>query len=158
MLNHAMMKGCLFLSAGGILFRTGGAEVGDYDGVARRLPVSAAAFAVAAAAIVGLPPTAGFFSKWYLLEATLAVGAWPFALALVVSSLLSAVYLFRVVERAYFGAPPGGVADAGGERTELPLRMLAPIALMAAAVLVTGLFSRGVVAHVIAFALPASNR
>jgi multicomponent Na+:H+ antiporter subunit D len=157
-LNHAVMKGCLFLSAGGILFRVGGARIADYDGVARRLPMTAAAFAIAAASIVGLPPTGGFFSKWYLLQATLAAGAWPLALALVFSSLLSAVYMFRVVERSYFGSAPEGTEEGVQRRAELPGRILAPIAVLAATVLIGGVFSSSVVSHVIAFALPVAGR
>jgi multicomponent Na+:H+ antiporter subunit D len=157
-LNHAVMKGCLFLSAGGILFRVGGARLADYDGVARRLPMTAAAFAIAAASIVGLPPTGGFFSKWYLLQATLAAGAWPLALALVFSSLLSAVYMFRVVERSYFGSAPERTEEGVQSRAELPGRILAPIAVLAATVLIGGVFSSSVVSHVIAFALPGAGR
>jgi multicomponent Na+:H+ antiporter subunit D len=120
-LNHALMKGCLFLAAGGVLYQTGATDVAAYDGVARRLPLSMAAFTVAAASLVGLPPLSGFFSKWYLLQAALEAGAWPFAAALVASSLLSAVYFFRVIERSYFGAttparheaPPGARRTAG---------------------------------------------
>ena len=159
-LNHAVTKACLFLSAGGILFRTRVADVANYRGIARRLPISMAAFTVAAASIVGLPPTAGFFSKWYLLAAVLERGAWPFALALVGSSLLSAVYLFRVVERSYLGdAPEAAVASEASEGAplELPLGMLVPIVLLAAGVLLLGVLSHAVVSQVIAFALPVDG-
>ena len=156
-LNHAVMKGCLFLSAGAIGYSTGAASLAQYGGMARRLPVSMAAFTVAAMSLVGLPPTAGFFSKWYLLVAALEEGLWPFAAALVVSSLLSAVYLFRIIQQSFFGAaddlPPEGPRGWG---LEAPAGMLAPIVLLALAVVALGLFNQGIVTHVIAVALPAA--
>jgi multicomponent Na+:H+ antiporter subunit D len=156
-LNHAVMKGCLFLSAGGVAWETGATDVAGYGGVARRMPLSMAAFTVAAASLVGLPPMAGFFSKWYLLEAAIQVGAWPFAGALVASSLMSAVYLFRVVERSYFGAPNGTAVPARGMLRELPAGMLAPIVLLAASVVLIGALNQDVVTRVVAFALPTQG-
>jgi multicomponent Na+:H+ antiporter subunit D len=155
-LNHAVMKSCLFLSAGGVFFRTGVTDTGGYRGAARRVPVTMAVFTIAAASMVGLPPTAGFFSKWYLMLASIEDGLWPFAIVLVASSLMSAVYLFRVVERAYFGDHADDAAPSGGMLRELPLGMLAPMILLAAAILLLGVFNQSVVTHIIAFALPAS--
>ena len=156
-LNHAVMKGCLFLVAGGVLFRTGAADVEGYGGTARELPVSMAAFTVAAASLVGLPPTAGFFSKWYLLVAAMDAGHWPFAVALVASSLMTAVYLFRVLERSYFGerAPAGARPRRIG--LELPIGMLTPIVALGAAVLLFGILNQRIVTDLIAFALPAPD-
>jgi multicomponent Na+:H+ antiporter subunit D len=157
MLNHAVMKGCLFLAAGGVRFQTGAADVASYSGAARRLPISMAAFSVAAVSLVGLPPTGGFFSKWYLLVASVDEGLWAFALALVASSLMTAVYLFRVVERAYFGeGRPEAVAPTPLPWRELPASMLAPIVLLGGAVLLLGLFNQRVVTGIIALALPAA--
>ena len=158
-LNHAVMKGCLFLSAGAVGHRTGAASLAQYGGVARRLPVSMTAFTIAAMSLVGLPPTAGFFSKWYLLVAALEEGLWPFAAALVVSSLLSAIYLFRVLQQSFFGeADDAAPHDAATARAEAPVGMLAPIVLLAIAVIGLGLFNQGIVTHVIALALPAAAR
>jgi multicomponent Na+:H+ antiporter subunit D len=152
-LNHAVMKGCLFLTAGGVLFRTGAADVAGYAGAARRLPIGMAAFAIAAASLVGLPPTGGFFSKWYLLLAAVDSGLWPFALALVISSLMTAVYMFRVIERSYFAEGPDP-ARPHGLLGELPVGMLAPIILLAASTLLIGILNQSIVTHGIAFALP----
>ena len=156
-LNHAVMKGCLFLSAGGVLYETGAADLDGYGGVARQMPFSMAAFTLAAASLVGLPPLAGFFSKWYLLQAALEIGAWPFAAALVLSSLLSAVYLFRVVERSYFGVPAANAAPPRSSGPELPATMLVPIGLLAAGVVVFGILNQDVVTRVVASALPVQS-
>lgn len=157
-LNHAVMKGCLFLAAGAVGYRTGAASIAEYGGAARRLPLSMAAYTVAAISLVGLPPTAGFFSKWYLLLAALDEGLWPFALALVGSSLLSAVYLFRVVQQSLFGADQARPEPAAAPMREVPARMLAPIVVLAVAVVALGLFNQAVVTHVIALALPPPAR
>jgi multicomponent Na+:H+ antiporter subunit D len=153
--NHAAMKSCLFFSAGTVLYRTGASHLEGYQGVARHMPLTLGAFAIAAASIVGLPPTGGFFSKWYLLAAAFDAGEWPFAVVLVASSLLTAVYMFRVIERAYLGhapEPAAGTAPPG----EAPAAMLVPTMTLAAAVLLLGVFNQQVVARVIAFALPAA--
>jgi multicomponent Na+:H+ antiporter subunit D len=159
-LNHAVMKGGLFLIAGGVYFETGAREVNGYAGVARRLPVSMAAFVLAAASMVGLPPTGGFFSKWYLLLGAVEAGAWAGAAALIASSLLGAVYLFRVIERAYLWPPSdAAVAELGARRPfELPPGILVPIVILGAAVLLLGLFNQAIVTHVIEAALPGIRR
>ena len=76
-------------------------RVKDFTGMGTRLPLTMAALTVAALSMIGLPPTAGFFSKYYLALAAIESGQLAFLVALVVSSLLSAVYFFRVIERAY---------------------------------------------------------
>ena len=120
------------------------------------MPLSMAAFSVAALSLVGLPPMSGFFSKWYLMLGAMEAGAWPFVVALVLSTLLSAIYFFRVMERAYFAGVP--TPDGSGSRDdvvpEVPARMLGPILVLAAAVVLLGIFNQAVVAHVIQFALP----
>jgi multicomponent Na+:H+ antiporter subunit D len=156
-LNHAVMKSGLFLITGGVYFEAGARDVDGYAGMARRLPVTMGAFVLAAASMVGLPPTGGFFSKWYLLLGAVEAGAWAGVTALIASSLLGAVYLFRVIERAYLWPPSDeGMADAAPRRPfELPPGILVPIGILAAAVLLFGLFNQAIVTHVIEPALPA---
>lgn len=163
-LNHAVMKGCLFLIAGGVHWRTGRHTIDEFVGMNRRMPITMAAFVVAALSMIGLPPTAGFFSKWYLLSGALEANAWPCAAALILSSLLSAVYFFRVIEISYLRQPDGAAASAGEHaahpapapitRHELPARMLVPILVLATGILVLGLLNQTVVTQVIQQALP----
>ena len=152
--SHAVMKGCLFLVVGGIRWRTGIYRISDYAGMGRRMPLTMAAFVVAALAMIGLPPTLGFFSKWYLLSGAVEAGAWLFVAALVLSSLLGVVYFFRVFEVAYLKAPETGQGTP--PRQELPLHMLAPILVLMAAVLVFGLLNQQVVGGIIRHALPGA--
>lgn len=108
-MNHAIMKGCLFLVATSVRFRTGRTDVDGMTGLGRSMPVTMGAFSVAALAMVGVPPLAGFFSKLYLAQAGIGAGNWPVFLVVLGSSLLTAVYLFRVVERAYLVDRPDAV-------------------------------------------------
>ena len=153
MLNHAIMKGCLFLAAGGVQWRTGSCNLNDFAGISRHMPFTMAAVVVAIS-MIGLPPTAGFFSKWYLVTGAIQVHAWVFVAVLIGSSLLSAVYFFRVIEWAYLRAPERNVAPAIIRRQDLPVQMLMPILLLATSVLLLGLFNQTVISHVIQYALP----
>jgi multicomponent Na+:H+ antiporter subunit D len=159
-LNHAIMKGCLFLIAGGVQWHTGVCKIEDFIGMSRRMPLTMAAFVVAAVSMIGLPPTAGFFSKWYLLTGAIEAHAGMFVAALLLSSLLNAVYVFRVIEVAYLRQPEGaGYGEASRFlRHELPVRMLMPILILATSVVLLGLLNQTVVTQVIQYALPLEGR
>ncbi|MBM3224927.1 MAG: hypothetical protein FJZ47_14140 [Candidatus Tectomicrobia bacterium] len=149
MLNHAVMKGCLFLALGGVQWRTGQVQLADFVGMGQRMPLTMAAFGVAAASMIGLPPTAGFFSKWYLLTGALEAQDWLAVLVLVGSSVLSLIYFFRVLEVAYFRQP--GVQAL---QRELPWRMLTPMVVLATLVVLLGVWNQVIVTQVLQYALP----
>jgi multicomponent Na+:H+ antiporter subunit D len=158
-LNHAAMKACLFMAAGNV-FRARTVLVSDWTGVSRRRPLTLAAFTVAAVSMIGLPPTGGFFSKWYLVQGALERGRWPFVAAIVASSLLTAVYMFRVLETAYFRDAPerAAVPDEAANgllehERDAPVAMLLPVVALGAAVLALGAFNQPLVEHVLAPAL-----
>ncbi len=152
MVNHALMKSVLFLIGGAIRLRTGVTRIPDMKGLGRSMPWTMATFAIAALAMVGIPPTAGFFSKWYLLLGTIEAGnAWWFGVILI-SSLLSGVYFFRVVEMIYRDPAVDPAereeADAAGrERPPLqpggepPASLLGPILILGVAILAVGIFN-----------------
>ena len=163
-MNHALMKGTLFLAVMAVRLQTGVSEVPALAGLGRRLPITAAAFTVGAIAMVGVPPTAGFFSKWYLSIAAVEQDLWVILAVVLISSLLSAAYLFRVLERLYLTHPPsatdgsheGTEPEAG--RTKPPLfgatwepkvDLLVPLVLLAAATIVLGVLNVAVVRHVL---------
>ena len=112
-----------------VLFLPG---TGGYPQEYRKL-LSAAA--IAGASLVGVPMTAGFISKWNLLQASLSAGLWPVAAVIVLSSLLAVVYVWRVVEAGFFRAPGAKAAQA----TEAPLSMLVPLWVLALANLYFGI-------------------
>ena len=136
MFNHALAKGALFLAVAGIALRASGLRLSDIGGVGRRMPWTSAALVLAGASLVGIPGTAGFISKWLLLQAAFDQGALG-AVAIVVvvlSSLAAVVYMWRIVEQAYFGTPTSGVEPA-----EAPLPLLLGLWLVALANVYFGL-------------------
>ena len=132
--NHAVMKGALFLGMGCIALRIGSVQLDDLHGLGRRMPVTTAALVLGGLSLIGVPLTVGFISKWYLVLAALEKGWWPVAVLVLLGSLLAVVYIWRVVEVAYFRKPP---APAGV--TEAPLLMHVPMWILIAATLYFGI-------------------
>jgi multicomponent Na+:H+ antiporter subunit D len=145
----ALMKGVLFLAAGIALLRFGVREVGQLNRLRGHAPWTAAAIAVAALSLIGIPPLMGFFGKWYVLSAALAEERWVFAGALVVGSLATVGYVFRIFERLFF-APPEGDLHEGSL-----LPVLACVVL-AAGLIVLGLLNERIVSAMILPALPVA--
>jgi multicomponent Na+:H+ antiporter subunit D len=142
--NHASMKACLFFVAGSLRYRTGSVEISNLAGMGRQMPWTFAAFTVAALSMIGIPPAAGFFSKWYLLLGALEVENGWFVGAILLSSLLNAVYFFRILENLY--------VKPGGEKlraAEAPPSMLFPTLALAAGILVMGLLNSVIVTTVL---------
>ncbi len=157
-LNHALMKGCLFMVAGSLMLRLGMRDIFRLRGVHRKMPWTSGAFVIAALSMIGIPPTAGFFSKWYLILGTIQERQWIMTAVILVSSLLNAVYFFRVIENAYFEpqyAHDGGSLEADIDN-EAPMAMLIPTLIMAAAILLVGLASGTIIEGVLKFAVPSS--
>ena len=119
--NHAVMKGALFLAVGCIAYRQASFRIEDFAGMGRRMPWTMAAFTAGGLSLIGIPLTAGFISKWYLILAALAADEPLIAALIVISSLLAVIYIWRVVEAAYFREPPPD-APTG----EAPLSLLIP--------------------------------
>jgi len=80
--NDALMMACLFLVAGLVMYRTAGHRIDNFKGIFRTMPITAIIFCVGALAVIGVPPTCGFFSKWYLLLGGINAGQWAFVAAL----------------------------------------------------------------------------
>ncbi len=123
LLNHGVTKGAVFVLLGGILLRGAAASVtvGNLAGVGRRMPLTSLGMVVAGLSLIGVPGTAGFVSKWYLIVGALEGGQWGVVAAIVVASILAFAYVWRVVEALYFSPVPAGVPAAG----EAPAGMLA---------------------------------
>ena len=144
--NHAAMKACLFFVAGTVRQRTGQVQISNLTGLGRTMPWSMAAFTIAALSMIGVPPAAGFFSKWYLMLGALELANPWFVTVILLSSLLNAVYFFRVLENIYAKTTtvPGATVGA-----EAPPAMLAPTLITAAAVLVLGLANSVIVTQLL---------
>lgn len=132
-LAHGVAKAALFLAASTVLRAAGGDHVDDLRGLGHRLPVTAVAFGLAGASIVGLPPSGGFVAKWLLLTAAVRAGAWWVVLVIALGGLLAAAYVLRVVGRSL--APP----PAGAPPLKAPRRLEWTALLLALASVALGL-------------------
>lgn len=136
MVFHALAKDTLFLAAGAVILSTNYTRVDQLRGIGRRMPTTMWCFTLAALSLIGIPPLAGFVSKWYLLSAGLDSGS-PFAIAglvvLMLSAVLTAGYLLPIVTRGFF---PG--RDFIVERREVGPQMLWPMIVFVAAALLPG--------------------
>jgi multicomponent Na+:H+ antiporter subunit D len=154
-LNHGFMKACLFTVAAALMLKTGGRNIYQLRGVHRRMPFTMAALAIAALSMVGVPPTCGFFSKWYLILGAIEAGQWVFVGVILLSSLLTAVYFIRVIEIIFFRAALSGGHESGEKtRDEIPFSMSVPLWILAAGILLLGLFNERIVSGILRLALP----
>jgi multicomponent Na+:H+ antiporter subunit D len=129
MANHAVMKAMLFCALGCVVVRISSTHIDDMRGIGKDMPLTMGAFVVGGLSLIGVPGTAGFISKWYLVQAALEGGYWPIAALILASSLLAIVYVWRVIEVAWFEPPPPG----RGKVREAPLSMLVPMWLLVVA-------------------------
>lgn len=127
--GHGVLKAGLFLAAGVIAARHGARTVQDYAGLAERFPVGAASAAILGLALAGIPPSIGFVGKWYIAVGAVSSGLWPVAAVIVVSTLLTLLYVARLLERVY--VTPGDTATAGAGSDRFPVAMLLGIAVLA---------------------------
>jgi multicomponent Na+:H+ antiporter subunit D len=134
--NHAVSKITLFLCAGSIYISTHKTEVSQMSGLARQMPWTMAAFALATLSMVGIPPTSGFVSKWYLALGSVERGSTWLLGVLLASSLLNAAYLGPIVYKAYFEEAPRSEEHG---IVEVPW-MVIPLAFTALASLLLGIF------------------
>ena len=120
MFNHALAKGGLFLAIAAVTMVVAGCRLSDIAGLARRMPWTFAALVIAGLSLIGIPGTAGFISKWYLINAALELETGGVALValILISSLMAVVYVWRIIESAYFGEP------ADSEAAPVPMALV----------------------------------
>ena len=153
-INHALMKGALFLIAGSVKLKYGQTRIEAYKDLFKKMPLTMYSFLILAFSMIGIPPTAGFFSKWYLVLGALEKQMWFFIVVIVFSSILNAVYFFRIIEFAFIREAKEELVSRLESRFELPLTMLGPILVMSLLVLVLGIFNEELVSSVLFYALP----
>lgn len=134
--NHAVVKAMLFLAAGLIIYATGIRRISEFKGLGMRMPLTMSAFIVGAFAMVGIPGTSGFVSKWYLALGALESGKSIYIVPILLSSLLNGIYYFPIVITAFFGSGP----QPNTERRDVPLSMLVPVLMLAAATIFFGFY------------------
>ncbi|HET97992.1 MAG TPA: monovalent cation/H+ antiporter subunit D family protein [Desulfurivibrio alkaliphilus] len=154
-LSDALMTLCLFMAVGAIIYRTGKSSAAAMEGLFAKMPITAAVFVLGWFSIIGIPPTCGFFSKWYLISGGIEAGHWAYVAALLFSSLINAVIFFRLIEIAYFGnfATHDG-HHAAPARNEAPFTMLLPMVVTAALLIMVGLYTSEIITALVGKAIP----
>ncbi len=142
-LNHALMKGALFMVVGCIVYKTGIEDISGLGGMGKKMPFTMGVFTVAGLSMMGVPLTVGFVSKWYIAVGALHAGMWYLIPVIITGSLLAAVYVWRIIVNIYFPDElpeqalqytDGGteITDHESQYSEAPWIMLGPTMALAA--------------------------
>jgi len=126
---HAFGKITLFFCAGAIFVASGKKYISQMQGIGRQMPITLSAFFIGSLSVIGLPPTGGFFSKWYLVLGTVQSGQLFFLFVLLLSSFLNALYFLPIVFRGFFSPPEDAVQETGLQ--EAPLLCVLPLVITA---------------------------
>jgi len=141
LIHQGLMKVTLFFAAGIYAEVLGVKSIDQLDGVGRRLPWTSAAFSLAALGMIGVPPLAGFISKWYLGAGAIAAGQYWIVGVLVASSLLNAAYFLPLLARIWFAAPPEAWPEPNVLSRSAQLALVAPTLVTALLVLLVGVLA-----------------
>lgn len=138
---HGFIKCGLFLCAGAIIYMTGKTKVSEMKGIGKQMPVTMWSFTILSLGLIGIPPTAGFASKWYLATGSLSTGmslfSWLGPVVLLVSALLTAGYLLPLSINGFL---PGNDYSESLEKKEPNALMTVPIVLLAVLTVILGIF------------------
>ena len=140
---HSVVKNCLFMSAGAVIYKAHITKVDDLSGIGKRMPIVMWCFTIASITLVGIPPTSGFVSKWYLAMGSLQSGCgaftWIGPAVLLTSALLTAGYLLTISIKAFL---PGADFDYDKlEKCEPNKFMTIPLIILAAAAVIFGIYA-----------------
>lgn len=123
--NHALIKTALFMTVACFFFRFDSVSLKDLKGVGRQMPWTTMAFVIGGLSLIGTPLTVGFISKWYLIVAALEKDWWWLAALILLGSILTVIYIWKVVEVLYFQS--SDVDSQTIKIKEAPLSMLIPV-------------------------------
>lgn len=141
MIYHAVMKICAFFCAGAIMHQTGRHYIHELDGMGKKMPVVFGILTISGMALMGVPGMAGFISKWYLAKAAVEsenIMAYVGIAALLISALLTAIYMLSITMRAFFVE---GNIEEKKEYKDPNWMMMLPLGIFAAAIIGFGLYS-----------------
>ena len=146
--GHSLIKNTLFMTAGAVICKTGKKRVDELKGIGKEMPVTMWCFTIASAGLIGIPPTCGFISKWYIAEGALGMGIgcleWIAPCVLLISAILTAGYLLPITIDGFF---PGADYDYNGlVKHEPTWVMLLPLLLLTCALVLCGVFPGAIAA------------
>lgn len=139
---HGVVKCGLFLCAGAVIYRTGKTKVSELRGIGKQMPLTMVCFTVLSLSLIGIPPTGGFVSKWFLaigaLESGVNVYSWLGPVILLISALLTAGYLLPISMRGFF--PGTDFDEETCEKYKPSLLLDGPIVLLTLLAVIIGMF------------------
>jgi multicomponent Na+:H+ antiporter subunit D len=144
LINHAVIKIVLFFCVGAIMYTTHKTEMSQIRGIGKQMPITMGCFAIAAISLIGIPPTNGFVSKWALAQGGITAGKMIFPAILLLSALLTALYLLPVITEAFFKKSE----EKEVVIKEAPKKMLIPIVGITIIIVLLGLFPNVVMSFV----------
>lgn len=160
-MNHAIMKAVLFLVVTDIKSKFKSEDLSSFLGMGKVMRINMFAFTIAAVSMIGIPPTAGFFSKWYLALAAVEQGQWFVVVVIFGSSLLTAVYIFKLLEKAFLrpldletqdgGIPTDSSATQCNKLSSLHVTPV--VIILALSVIAIGIFNMVIITHILEPAL-----
>ncbi len=153
-LNDSFMMVSLFLIAGAIMYKEGHRNINNLSCLHKKMPITMGCFIIAAISMVGVPPTAGFFSKWYLILGAINAQKWFFVAFLLSSSLMVAVAFFRIIQNIFFKPIESHNTHAEPVRDEVPFSMLLPIVVISVSLLIIGFLSGQIIESLIQHTVP----
>ena len=133
-MNHAAMKGLLFLAAGILVYRLKTRDISAFKGIGKMMPFTAGCLSIGVLAMMGLPPFNGFISKFLMLYAAVSAGYWYIAALLLLGSIIAAIYYIRLIKTVFFEKYEGPAVK------EAPLTMRVPIGVLTCVVVFNGIF------------------
>lgn len=155
LIGHALIKSTLFLCAGAIICQSGMTKVSELRGIGRRMPVTIWCFTIASLGLIGIPPTCGFISKWYLamgaLESGIPIFQYAGPVILIISAILTAGYLLPVTIKGFFPGEPCQEAADGQKvwkKCEGDVLMLIPLVVLTALSVFLGMFPNTILGYV----------
>jgi multicomponent Na+:H+ antiporter subunit D len=157
-INDAAMTLCMFLAVNAITYKLGNDNLKSLKGLFQKMPLTMLGFTTGAFALIGIPPTCGFFSKWYLIIGGLHAGNYVYVGALLFSSLINAVLFFKLFEIAHFSIENNSHNHQQLNRpviNEAPVSMVFSLLATAVVLIVLGVYSGDIVTKIIQQAIPA---
>jgi multicomponent Na+:H+ antiporter subunit D len=136
MVNHAIIKGAMFMAACGFIHRLNLTRISGFSGLSKKMPFSVLALILACLAMIGLPPGGGFVSKWFLILSAIDAGQYVFVAVIFISTLLMLVYFWRLIETMYIRPAKTSGGQGTGSKNELPMKEL-PMGMMLPVLIMT---------------------
>ncbi len=146
--NHAFIKILLFFCIGAIIFMTGKKTIDEIGGIGKKMPLTMLCFTIATVSLIGIPPTNGFVSKWYLARSAMVAESTVNIIVLLLSAFLTAGYLLPIIISAFFTKSKEDTSDNSVANLDPPMLMLAPMIILSGIIILLGILPNPLIKYV----------